>query len=523
MSTAAEAGNPPKAPVVGTPVSLTTCEQVLGRLAARPADRATVVAVCNVHSVMSARRDPLLGRALADADVATPDGMPLVWALRATAWPDQPRVSGTGLMAAALAYGVERAWGHYFYGATPATLDRLVAAVQRTAPGARVVGTHSPPFRPQTAAEVDADLAAISASGADLVWVGLGMPKQELWMHQVRDRLPGVGLLGVGAAFDMLAGTVRQAPQWMQRAGLEWAFRLVQEPRRLWRRYVWNNPAYLGLLAAQIVRTHRGRGTTTVIGSNVATRAAKALRWRIPLLVGRLRSAPYGSSPGGIPLPPRVFRKGGKHFEPDSDFVSSAIHDVDRLVEIAGLTQRSVLLDWGCGAGRLAVGIAERFGRIASYRGVDVQKHPIQWAAHAFAGRDGFEFVHVDLANARYNAGGQPTARIPGEDDSVDVLYGYSVFLHMRGDDVSAYLAEIRRVLARSGRAFVTAFVEEGVEQELENPPDSGALPWSGPLHCVRYERGFFDDKVAAAGLHVAGFVHGEETDGQSLYVLARA
>ncbi len=124
---------------------------------------------------------------------------------------------------------------------------------------ANIVGIHSPPFRELTTEEHAAELEDIRASGADIVWVGLGMPKQELWMHQVKSDLPGIAVLGVGAAFDFLAGTVKQAPGWMQRSGLEWLYRLIQEPRRLWRRYVFNNPGYVVLLSVQIVKTKLGR------------------------------------------------------------------------------------------------------------------------------------------------------------------------------------------------------------------------------------------------------------------------
>ena len=115
------------------------------------------------------------------------------------------------------------------------------------------MGIHSPPFRPLTDEETKAVCAEIHAARTDILWVGLGMPKQELWMQQVRSELPGVALVGVGAAFDFIGGTKKEAPAWIQRAGLEWLFRLVQEPRRLWRRYVFNNPAYAFLLAKQVV------------------------------------------------------------------------------------------------------------------------------------------------------------------------------------------------------------------------------------------------------------------------------
>lgn len=246
---------PPRVDVVGSPISLTSYDEVVELLRHPPVDRALVVAVCNVHSVMSARRNRHIYEAIATADVATSDGQPVVWAIRAMYRPDQSRVYGPDLMRAAI-----RARGlcHYLYGSTDETLQVLTRALQRINPEAAIVGRHSPPFRDLTPEELDADADRIRRSGANVVWVGLGMPKQELWMHAMRHRLPGIALVGVGAAFDLLSGRVPQAPPLLQRLGLEWAFRLVQEPRRLWRRYIFNNPAYLVLLAGQLVR-HRSR------------------------------------------------------------------------------------------------------------------------------------------------------------------------------------------------------------------------------------------------------------------------
>lgn len=246
---------PEKSPVVGVPISMTSYNGVFDALSDRPEEHATVVAVCNVHSVMSARRDDQLFAAISNAEIATSDGVPLVWGLRWTARPEQERVYGPELMRQAFAEQADRGWKHYLYGSTPETLSLLQEKILDMAPAANVVGVHSPPFRELTAQEHAEELEEIRASGADIVWVGLGMPKQELWMHRVKEDLPGIAVLGVGAAFDFIAGTVKQAPGWMQRAGLEWLYRLIQEPRRLWRRYILNNPAYVLLLGWQVATT----------------------------------------------------------------------------------------------------------------------------------------------------------------------------------------------------------------------------------------------------------------------------
>jgi N-acetylglucosaminyldiphosphoundecaprenol N-acetyl-beta-D-mannosaminyltransferase len=237
---------------------MTSYEDVFDALSNRPTDHATVVAVCNVHSVMSARRDTDLFEAVSKAEIATSDGVPLVWGLRWTARPEQQRVYGPELMRQAFAEQTDRGWKHYLYGSTTETLDLLEKEIRGMAPDADIVGVHSPPFRELSADEHAAELEGIRASGADLVWVGLGMPKQELWMHRVKADLPGIAVLGVGAAFDFLAGAVKQAPGWMQRAGLEWLYRLIQEPRRLWRRYVFNNPGYVVLLGFQVAKIKIG-------------------------------------------------------------------------------------------------------------------------------------------------------------------------------------------------------------------------------------------------------------------------
>ncbi len=252
-----------KADVVGIPVSVTSYDDVLDALDARPTDRALVVTVCNVHSVMSARRNPVLREAIETSAIATPDGMPLVWTLRRSVNPDQTRVYGPELMRRALAASDMHGWRHFLFGSTSETLELLETAIADLAPSAEVVGAYSPPFSAPTPEQDASDVERIRSSGANIVWVGLGMPKQELWMLRMADSLPGVALVGVGAAFDFIAGTVDEAPDWMMRAGLEWLYRLAKEPRRLWRRYVWNNPAFVVLVTLQLIGQRFSRKQTT--------------------------------------------------------------------------------------------------------------------------------------------------------------------------------------------------------------------------------------------------------------------
>lgn len=220
-------------------------------------------------------------------------------------------------------------------------------------------------------------------------------------------------------------------------------------------------------------------------------------------------------------LPPSKYRMGGKHFKNDASFVKTAVEDVERLEEYAGLSRDSRLLDWGCGAGRLAVGIREHLGRIADYHGVDVQPELITWANDNLAG-PGFRFTCVDVSNERYNPDGTPGRTLAAEPDSVDVFYAYSVFSHMNDEDTPAYLRLIADALTPTGKAFVTCFVEEEVPGWEENPEGYGPLEWKGRLHCTRFDRRHFEEHVNGARLAVDRFEYGRETDGQSLYVLRR-
>jgi N-acetylglucosaminyldiphosphoundecaprenol N-acetyl-beta-D-mannosaminyltransferase len=207
------------------------------------------VCVTGVHGVMESQHDPDLLRIHNDSGLTTPDGMPMVWAGRWAGVRSMQRVYGPDLMLAVCERAAERGWSSYFYGGNEGVAEKLAARLAERFPGLRVVGVESPPFRPLTERE-DAEVAdRINAAHADIVWVGLSTPKQERWMASHRARLNAKVLIGVGAAFDIHAGELRQAPRWLQRTGLEWLFRMIMEPKRLGPRYLKNNPAFVWAIA----------------------------------------------------------------------------------------------------------------------------------------------------------------------------------------------------------------------------------------------------------------------------------
>ena len=231
--------------ILGVDIDAVTWPETLARITAWAVQRESrSIAVCNVHSVVTARWDPHFGQAITQADMAVPDGMPLAWFMRTRGAAGQPRINGPDLMLRLCAWAEAHGESVFLYGTTPATLHRLKAKLRERYPALRIAGTIAPPFRPLTAEE-DAEVAArINASGAGLVFVALGCPKQEKWAHDHRGEINAV-MIGVGVAFDYYAGNVRRAPHWMQRSGLEWAYRLVTEPRRLWRRYLVTNAVFI--------------------------------------------------------------------------------------------------------------------------------------------------------------------------------------------------------------------------------------------------------------------------------------
>lgn len=203
------------------------------------------VCITGVHGVMESQRDASLRRIHNESGLTTPDGMPMVWAGHRAGAYWMTRVYGPDLMLALCANAAREGWTSYFYGAGPGVPEQLAGRLQARIPGLRVVGMYSPPFRELTAAEDRDVVAQINSAAPDLLWVGLSTPKQERWMAAHVGKVNAGVLIGVGAAFDIHAGLVPQAPIWMQRRGLEWAYRLAREPRRLWRRYLGNNPRFV--------------------------------------------------------------------------------------------------------------------------------------------------------------------------------------------------------------------------------------------------------------------------------------
>jgi N-acetylglucosaminyldiphosphoundecaprenol N-acetyl-beta-D-mannosaminyltransferase len=224
------------------------------------------VGVATVNNVMEAHDDRRFLDVMNDCDLVTPDGTPLVWGLRLLGVRNATRVYGPGLTPRLLARAASEGVPVGFYGGSPEVIEALQVVTSQRWPGLKVTYAFSPPFRSLEEAEDEQVVQAIQASGARLLFVGLGCPKQERWMHDHRDRLPLVQL-GVGAAFDFLAGTKRQAPTFVQRAGLEWLFRLATEPRRLWKRYLRHNPRFVVLFASQVLRFRRERADSPRGGS----------------------------------------------------------------------------------------------------------------------------------------------------------------------------------------------------------------------------------------------------------------
>jgi N-acetylglucosaminyldiphosphoundecaprenol N-acetyl-beta-D-mannosaminyltransferase len=242
----------PRTNILGIRVSAITMEMAVGTIEEWIVRREPhYVCVTGVHGVMESQRDEALRRIHNAAGLVTPDGMPLVWLSRLSGFRYVQRVYGPELMLAMCERSAKQGYGQFFYGGAPGVADKLANRLQLFFPNLRISGVFSPPFRPLSPEEDEAVIKRVDAAQPDIVWVGLSTPKQERWMSDHVGRLKAPVLIGVGAAFDFHAGLKKQAPYWMQRSGLEWLFRLLTEPRRLWRRYLINNSWFLWLILLQ--------------------------------------------------------------------------------------------------------------------------------------------------------------------------------------------------------------------------------------------------------------------------------
>jgi N-acetylglucosaminyldiphosphoundecaprenol N-acetyl-beta-D-mannosaminyltransferase len=234
--------------LLGAPISLVTMMTALAHIEgwiARKENR--YICAADVHSIMRAKSDRVHRAAIHSADMVLPDGMPIVWAGRIRTAEPLSRVCGPDLMAQLCSHSAARFWRHFFLGGRPGVAERVASRLAANNPGLVVCGTASPPFRALTKNEDSEVVQGIIRARPDIVWVGLGCPKQERWMLEHIERIQGAVLIGVGAAFDIHAGQIKRAPRWMQLSGLEWLYRLISEPRRLWKRYLRAVPLFFVL------------------------------------------------------------------------------------------------------------------------------------------------------------------------------------------------------------------------------------------------------------------------------------
>lgn len=241
-----------RAPVLGTLINALSWDEALLTLSQWALARESrYVCICNVHSIITAHQDSAFRSVVNQADMATPDGMPVAWTLRKLGFIGQQRINGPDLMWKFCGLAAASGQSVYFYGSTEQTLNQLRSRIKSVFPELIIGGQYSPPFRELSDEEDYEVIERINASGAGVVFVSLGCPKQEMWMAAHRGRINAV-MIGVGAAFDYHAGVIKRAPKWMQHSGLEWLYRLATEPRRLWRRYLKTNSLFLLYIILEI-------------------------------------------------------------------------------------------------------------------------------------------------------------------------------------------------------------------------------------------------------------------------------
>ncbi len=249
---------PPRVNVLGVGISVLNLDSAICVLAdALAQGRRGFVTITGVHGVMESQADPGLRDIHNRSLLSTPDGMPMVWMGRLAGHREMGRVYGPELMERVFAWSEESGRTHFLFGGTEGVAPELKAKLEARFPRARIVGTFTPPFRPLKPDELEALQQEVRRVKPDFFWVGLSTPKQERFMASHLDLLETRIMVGVGAAFDFHAGRVKQAPRWVQRSGFEWLYRLCQEPRRLWRRYLRNNPLFLWKTAGQLLGLRR--------------------------------------------------------------------------------------------------------------------------------------------------------------------------------------------------------------------------------------------------------------------------
>ena len=247
------AAPPPRVNVIGVGVhSLNLRTAITTLQSAIESETKGYVCVTGVHGVTEAQSDPSFRAILNHAFLNTPDGMPMVWVGRWYGFGEMERVYGPDLLIEVCNASQWTRWKHFFYGGGPGTAEALAAVLRSKFPRLQIVGTYTPPFRPLTPSELQEFQTQVAATHPDIIWVGLSTPKQEIFMASTLSSLDVPVMIGIGAAFDLVSGKVRQSPRWIQRSGFEWLYRLIQEPRRLWKRYLKNNPLFVWRLFLQL-------------------------------------------------------------------------------------------------------------------------------------------------------------------------------------------------------------------------------------------------------------------------------
>ena len=246
-------GSEPRVNILGVGISAVSMDGALDRAEAfLGGDGAGYICVTGVHGIIEAQSDEQFRKTLNSSFLSTPDGMPTVWLGHLHGFKGMTRVYGPDFMANLCRRSVEPGYRHFLYGGRPGIAEELKESLLRRYPGLQIVGTYTPPFRPLNAEEEQALSAQLLEARADVLWCGLSTPKQERFMAAYVGRLPVKLMVGVGAAFDLLSGNLDEAPDWMKRSGLQWLYRLIKEPRRLWKRYLLNNPRFTWLSFLQL-------------------------------------------------------------------------------------------------------------------------------------------------------------------------------------------------------------------------------------------------------------------------------